>query len=429
MKTTRRNFLQTTALSGVAAFAAPAFLSAKDVNGKLNVACIGVQGMGHASVQGVSGENIIGLADVAADRLAKTAAEQPKAETFADFRDMITKFDGKLDAVTVGTPDHIHAAASVFAMKRGIHCYTEKPLSHDVHEAAVMIDLAKKKNLKTQMGTQIHASDNYRRVVELIQGGAIGKIKEVHCWVGKAWGNRPIPKFDGQVPESLNWELWQGPVPERPYNPCYVPGNWRSYWMYGTGTLGDMACHIVDLPFWALSLRHPKTIEANYPAVVCPETCPIGLQVKYEFPKEEGHDALTLTWYDHNLRPPQLAEYNMPNLGLGILFVGADGLLLADYGRYILYPEDKFKDFKAPKPSIPKSIGHHAEWLKAIKDGGDAQPLCNFGYSGVLTQAVLLGGVAYRAGKKITWNPETQTTGDAAADKFLADERRKGWEL
>ncbi|MDR2641587.1 MAG: Gfo/Idh/MocA family oxidoreductase [Planctomycetaceae bacterium] len=426
-KLTRRTFLTSaTLLAGGAAFPAPAFLHAQNINSKLNVGCIGISGQGGYSVGNVRGENIVALCDVDQRHLNNGVATFPQAECFVDFRKMFDKFDGKLDAVTIATPDHIHAAASINAMKRGINCYTEKPLAHDLGETRKMIEVAKDKKVKTQMGIQMHAQQNYHRVVELIQAGAIGKVKEVHVWVDKAWGNRPIPKGTFEVPKTLDWDVWLGPAAFRPYNPCYVPGGWRSYWAFGTGTLGDMACHYLDLPFWALGLREPTTIEASGPPVN-PECCSIGLTVKYQFPKTDKHEALMLTWYDHNVRPPVIKEQGLPNWSAGVIFVGSDGLLLADYGKHILYPETKFQDYKRPDKSIPPSPGHHAEWLNAIKNNGTTS--CNFDYSGKITETILLGVIAYRTGKKLTWNPVALKTDVAEANALLTTIPRKGWEF
>ncbi|MDR0521534.1 MAG: Gfo/Idh/MocA family oxidoreductase [Planctomycetaceae bacterium] len=428
IKTTRRQFIgQTSALCAVSMFAAPGLLRAQNLNSKLNVACIGVCAQGNYSVQNVKEENIVALCDVDGARAKKCFESFPEAKKFADFRKMFDDLDGKIDAVTVATPDHTHAAASVAAMNRGIHCYCEKPLAHDAGEVRKMMETAKAKKLQTQMGTQIHAENNYRRVVEIIQAGVIGKITEVSVWVGgKGWGGRPIPPGTFEIPATLDWDLWLGPAAERPYNPCYVPGGWRAYWAFGNGVLGDMACHYMDLPYWALGLRSPKTIEAaGKPAD--PECCPLDLTVRYEFPKTEKHDAVTLTWYDTSLRPPVLKEKGMRQWGKGVLFTGTEGFLEADYSGYHLYPEEKFRDFKRPEETIPPSPGHHKEWLNAVRNGGTTS--CNFDYSGTLTEAVLLGTVAYRTGRKLTWDAAAFQTDVPEANALLHAERRKGWEL
>ncbi|MDR2170007.1 MAG: Gfo/Idh/MocA family oxidoreductase [Planctomycetaceae bacterium] len=426
-KFTRRIFLTSaTLIAGVAAFPAPSFLRAQNLNSKLNVGCIGIGGRGQYNVNGVRGENIITVCDVDKRQLDKFNIKLQDTAKFSDYRKMFDKFGDKLDAVTVSTPDHTHAAISITAMKLGINCYTEKPLAHNVNETQQMIKIAKEKNLKTQMGIQIHSQQNYPRVVELIQAGAIGKINEVHIWVDKAWGGRPIPKGEFDVPEYLDWDAWLGPAAFRAYNPCYVPGGWRSYWAFGTGTLGDMACHFFDLPYWALGLRRPAKIEASGPPVD-PECCPLGLTVKFEYPKTDKHEALTLTWYDNKVRPKLIKEKGLPNWKNGVIFVGSEGLLLSDYDKHILYPEEKFKDYKRPDKSIPPSQGHYAEWLQAIKNNKTTS--CNFDYSGIMTEAILLGVIAYRTNKKLTWDETTLKTNNAEANAMLISTQRKGWEF
>jgi len=426
MKPTRRTFLRgTVLLAGTALFPAPAILRAQQPNSKLNVACIGVGGMGAASVSGVSKENVVALCDVDSVRAGKNLERFPDAQKFTDFRKMFDKLDGKIDAVTVATPDHVHAAAGIAAMNRGIHCYTEKPLAHDVAEVRKMIDVSKAKKVKTQMGTQIHAGQNYRRVVELVQAGAVGKVTEVHVWINSGGNLRPIPPGTFDVPPTLDWDLWLGPVAERPYNPCYVPGTWRYYWAFGSGVFGDFGCHFMDLPFWALGLRYPKTIEA-FGSPVDPESSHFDLTVKYEFPPTEKHEPLTLTWYDQKPKPV-FEKLSIPGWDRGVIFVGSNGILLSDYDKHALFPEEKFKDYKRPEPSIPPSPGHHAEWLAAIKDNGTTS--CNFDYSGTLSEAVLLGVVAYRTGRKITWDPVAFKTDVPEATAMLSVPRRKGWEI
>jgi predicted dehydrogenase len=283
--------------------------------------------------------------------------------------------------------------------------------------------------LATQMGNQGHSNANTRRIVEIVRSGAIGPVREVH-----AWTNRPIwpqgkdrPAGSDPVPDYLKWDLWLGPAPERPYHPTYQPANWRRWWDFGNGTLGDMACHVMDLAFWALDLRHPTTVEAQGPPVH-PETAPPWLTVKYEFPAIGARQPVTLTWYDGDKKPEILAEHKLPAWGMGVLFVGEKGMLMADYGRRKLYPEADFKDFEPPKPSIPKSIGHHAEWIAACKDGRPTT--CNFDYSGALTEAVLLGAVAYRTGQKLEWDAANlKATNCPDAERYLRREYRKGWTL
>ncbi|MCE9546832.1 MAG: Gfo/Idh/MocA family oxidoreductase [Planctomycetia bacterium] len=398
----------------------------KSPNEKLDVACIGTANRAGANVQGVSSQNIVAICDVDDNYLGACGQRFPKATKYNDFRKLL-ETEKHLDAVVVSTPDHIHVPASVMAMRLGKHCYCEKPLAHSVTEARLASETAREHKVATQMGIQIHEGDNYRRVVELIQSGAIGPVSEVHVWVGKGWGGGDRPKEGQQPPANLHWDLWLGPAPERPFAAGrYHPANWRRWWDFGSGTLGDMACHYMDLPFWALQLKHPTSIEAEGPPVH-PETCPLGLIVRYEFPGRDSQPPVKLTWYDGNMVPRQIAGHATG--GGGVLFIGADGKQLwSDYGRHQLLPADKFQGFKPPAPTIPNSIGHYNEWIKACKEG--TPTTCSFEYSGPLTEAVLLGNVAYRAGKKLAWDGNQQkVTNTTDADPFLKRAYRPGWTL
>lgn len=426
----RRDFLKASgagfaALSG-GVWSQLAAAESKSPNEKLNIACVGTANRAGADINGVQGESIVALCDIDKNYLDRAAARFPSARTYADYREMIDKETGKVDAVVVGTADHNHAPATIRAIRAGMHAYCEKPLTHTVQEARIIAEAAKKHNVATQMGTQIHAGDNYRRVVEIIQSGAIGGVTEVHVWVGKGWGGGDRPEGGQEPPANLNWDLWLGPAPVRPFWPGrYHPAQWRRWWDFGQGTLGDMACHYMDLPFWALRLRHPTSCEAEGPEVH-PETCPLGLIVRYEFPEREGLPPVRFTWYDGNLIPREVAGERVP--GNGVMFVGSEGKMYADYGNYRLFPTDKFASYKPPQPTIPPSLGHHAEWIKACKDGSPTT--CNFDYSGALTEAVLLGNVAYRTGQKLQWDAQQLRAANCpAADKYIRKEYRAGWEV
>ena len=285
----RREMLQDSAWAGIGVWTAAntGVLGApRSPNEKLNIAGIGVGGQGGWDIGNCAGENIVAVCDVDDRRAADSFTRFPKAKRYRDFRKMLEEMDRQIDAVVVGTPDHTHAPPAVMAMKMGKHCYCEKPLAHTVHEVRTMIELAKKNKLATQMGTQIHAGANYRRVVELVQSGVIGPVGEVHVWHPVAYGGSGRPKETPPVPKELDWDLWLGPAPCRPYHPCYLPGTWRSWWDFGSGGLGDFGCHYMDLPYWALKLRHPTTIEAEGPPVQVENTSP-GLIVRYEFPARE----------------------------------------------------------------------------------------------------------------------------------------------
>ncbi len=426
----RRNFLRVTgagaAVLSSGVWSGLAAQESKSPNEKLNVACVGTANRAEASVNAMQGENVVALCDVDKRYLDAAAQKFPNARLYRDYREMFEKEAGKLDAVTVATADHHHAPASIRAIRAGLHVYCEKPLTHTVFESRLLADEAKKRGLATQLGTQIHAEDNYRRVVEIIQSGAIGGVTEVHVWVGKGWGGGDRPTEVQEAPAFLDWNLWLGPAPERPYaEGRYHPAQWRRWWDFGTGTLGDMACHYMDLPYWALKLRHPTTCEAEGPEVH-PETCPLGLIVRYDYPERDGLPALKLTWYDGDMIPKEVAGQRVP--GSGVMFVGSEGKMFADYSTYRLFPADKYASFQPPAQTIPASIGHHAEWIKACKDGSPTT--CNFDYSGALTEAVLLGTVAYRLGKKLEWDAQTlKATNCPEADKLINKAYRAGWEV
>ena len=405
-------------------------------NEKLDIAVVGVSRRGGANLGGVRSQNIVALCDVDANLLDKAARGFPKAAKFADFRKMLDKMHNQIDAVVVSTPDHTHAPAAAAAMKLGKHCYCEKPLTHTVGECRTLIELAARGKLVTQMGTQIHADSNYRRVVEIVRSGMIGPVGKVHVWHTVSYGVKGRPKDTPSIPKNLNWDLWLGPAPKRPYHPCYLPGSWRRWLDFGTGGLGDFGCHYMDLPFWALKLRHPTGIEAEGPPQHA-ESTPRWLKIIYEFPaRDAGRLApVTMTWSDGGKKPPGLAELLAPlgpkaarQWSSGILFVGDKGMVLANYKSRILLPKEKFEGVKPPAETIPPSIGHHKEWFEACKTGGATT--CNFDYSGALSEAVLLGIAAYRTGEKINWDAKNlKAINCPKADKFIRKEYRKGWTL
>ncbi len=426
----RRDFLKSTA-AGAAAISTGVWTgsaAAKNRSAleKLNIACIGTANRAGASVDACQNESIVALVDVDRNYLAKAGERFPSARKYEDYREMFEAEDGKLDAVTIGTTDHHHAPATVRAIRKGLHVYCEKPLTHTVYEARLVAELAKKHNVATQLGTQIHAEENYRRVVEIVQAGVLGDVTEVHVWVGKGWGGGDRPEKAEEPPASLNWDVWLGPAPWRPFATGeYHPANWRRWWDFGGGTLADMACHYMDLPFWALGLRHPTKCEAEGPPLH-PETCPLGLIVRYEFPARDKQPPVKLTWYDGNKIPREVAGERVP--GNGVMFVGTEGKMYADYGNYRLFPQSKFAGFQPPPKTIPPSIGHHNEWLKACKEG--TPTLCNFDYSGALTETVLLGNVAFRTGQALEWDGASlKATNATEAASLVSKEYRKGWEI
>jgi len=415
----RRAFIKGAAVLGTGVWLGigRGFASGKSANDKLNIGIIGVGNRAEANISGVKCQNIIALCDIDEEYLRSATVDFPKAKTYTDFRKLL-EHPG-IDAVVISTADHTHAVATLMALDAGKHVYCEKPLTHTVQEARAVSTAAAKSKLATQMGTQIHASSNYRRVVELIQSGAIGTVTEAHAFCHKSWGGGTHATETQPVPKHIHFDLWLGPAASRPFHSQYLPVNWRKWWDFGGGTLGDMGCHYLDLVQWALKLRHPKTIQAEGPPPH-PEMTPPWLVVNYEY------DGLKVSWYDGGKKPRIMSENDIPNWKAGVLFVGSKGMLLADYTKHRLLPESRFADFKAPARTIPDSIGHYEEWIEACKTGSPTS--CNFDYAGALSEAVLLGNVAYRAGHKIEWDAANlRVTNDPNAMNFVAREYRKGW--
>ncbi len=425
--TSRRTFLKTSLLATAGFWVGTSAGLARKLaaNDKLNIGVIGTINRAQANISAVQGENIVAVCDIDDKLLAAAQASFPKARTCADFRKMLDQRN--LDAVVISTPDHTHAVATVAALKSGRHVYCEKPLAHDVFEVRAVTEAAAKRKLATQMGTQIHAGANYRRVVELIESGVIGPVSEVHVWCGRSGTAEGRPAERPPVPEGLHWDLWLGPAPERPYHPTYHPRGWRWWWDFGGGTLGDMGCHYLDLPFWALKLRAPTSVEAEGPTVQR-ETTPAWLIVRNQFPARGPLPEVQLTWYHGGKLPDLVKEGKTPEWRSGVLFVGSKGMLVADYERRRLLPEKDFAGFEPPAPYIPDSVGHHQEWIAACKGGAPA--LCHFSYSGPLAETVLLGNVAYRTGQKLEWNATAcKVTNTREADPFIRRSYRKGWRL
>jgi predicted dehydrogenase len=314
-----------------------------------------------------------------------------------------------------------------------MHVYCEKPLAHSVYETRVVREtyLKNKDKLATQLGTQIHAGSNYRRAVELVQCGAIGTIKEAHVWCARVGPGGSYPKGEKPVPKYLHWDLWIGPAPMRPYHPALMPGNltWNRYWDYGNGTLGDMGSHLIDLPYWALGLDFPTTAQAKgKPMPASPDTNAVWLIATWEHPKKGDRPPVKVVWYNADKRPPSPPGVDLSKWGIGVLFVGDRGKLVADYRKHVLLPSYDYQDFEPPETRIPRSPGHHQEWIRGCKTGSPT--LCNFDYSGKLIEHNLLGNVAYRTGKKLEWDPEKlKATNCPQADQFIRREYREGWVL
>jgi predicted dehydrogenase len=377
-----------------------------------------------------AGAVIAALCDVDEEVLGKANERHPKARIYTDFRRLLD--EKGIDAVVVGTPDHWHAPITLRALRAGLHVLSEKPLTHSVAEARLVAEAAAKYQRITQMGTQIHAGSNYRRVVELVQTNAIGTIKEVHVWVGTVWcgvngAPQDFPKVPRPVPKGLHYDLWLGPAPKHAYDPGFHHYVWRGWWDFGGGALGDMACHYMDLPFWALQLHYPEKVAAEGPPVHA-ASAGRDVTVHYEFPARGSLPPVKLTWYDGTKRPAILQERHLPDWGNGVLFVGSKGMLMADYGQHKLFPEKEFAGFIPPKPFIPESLGHYREWVEACKTLG--RTTCPFDYSGALTEAVLLGNVSYRLGRPLTWDAKNlRAVNEPAADRFIHKEYRKPYTL
>ncbi|MGE0145423.1 MAG: Gfo/Idh/MocA family protein [Planctomycetota bacterium] len=393
---------------------------------KLRLLVVGVANRGQANLEGVMHEDIVALCDIDSRYLHAANQKLPGAKPYVDWRDALAH-DG-LDGVVVSTTDHTHAAISKAALERGLHVYCEKPLSHTVGEARMLTELAAERGLVTQLGTQIHSLPNYRRVVELVRSGAIGRIREVDVWCGvDAWGGVPMPSGKDPVPDFLAWDLWLGPAPARDYvDGAFHPANWRRFWDYGGGNLADMGCHFLDLAFWALDLRYPTSVVADGPALDG-EATPKGLGVRWEFPASHDGGPVTLTWHDAGRQPARVAELGLGGWRSAVLFVGEKGHIVSDYYRHELGPKAKFEGFTPPAPSIADSPGHYVEWTDAIR--GKGKPLCHFGYSGPLTETVLLGNVSYRLGnKKLVWDAATlRATNAPEAEGFLRRTWREGY--
>ncbi|HEY8551536.1 MAG TPA: Gfo/Idh/MocA family oxidoreductase [Vicinamibacterales bacterium] len=440
--TDRRTFLKTssTLAASLLVSGREALAQSRD---RLRIAVIGCGGRGAANLKAVSSEHIAALCDVNRTTLAKAAAAFPKARTEVDFRRLFDHAD-EFDAVVVSTAEHTHAFATLPALQLKKHVYCEKPLTYNVHEARVIREAAASAGVATQMGTQIHAGDNYRRVVELVQRGTVGTIREVHVWVSRAWGlhaseeeakkhgdivfvqDRPA-KAD-PIPDGLEWDLWLGPAPARPYSDVYLPGpKWYRWWDFANGTMSDLGSHWIDLPFWALNLKAPATVEASGPPPH-PELAPASMQARYEYKADGEQPEVTLTWYQGTNKPELWTKGVIPQWPNGVLFVGERGMILSDYGKHIVLLDEKAQRFERPEPFIPKSLGHHQEWIHACKTG--APTTCHFGYAGLLTEANHLGNVAYRVGKKIEWDSANmRVTNAPEAERFIRREYRSGWKL
>jgi predicted dehydrogenase len=444
--TEKKNISRREFMGGAAAAMAftiiPSHVLAQPPSGKLNVASIGAGGMGAGNTRAAAsaGANIVALCDVDWNKADESFKRFPDAKKYKDFRKMLDT-EKSIEAVIVATPDHFHTVAAMAAMRRGKHVYVQKPLTRLVSEARALTEAARKYKVVSQMGNQGHSGNGVRDICEWIWAGVIGEVKEVH-----AWTNRPIwpqgidrPKEVHEIPDTLDWDLWIGPSPMRPYNKCYAPFAWRGWWDFGGGALADMACHVLDPVFWALKLKYPTSVEASC-TPVNKETYPLASVVHYQFPAREGMPAVKVHWYDGGMKPerPDVLEIARPldQASSNVLFMGSKGVLrCGEYGdNPQLIPFESMREFSKNKP--PQTLkrietSHEGNWIEACKTGGKATS--NFDYSGPLTEMVTMGNLAIRpenVGKKLLWDGENmRVTNDEGANDFVQMHYREGWSL
>lgn len=427
----RRSFLRQTAILSLSSpLAVPLFLKERAPSGKLNIACVGIHNRGGANVAGVKKENIIALCDIDDHYLELVGVRFPNARRFFDYREMLDVLGDKIDGITVSTTDHTHAPIAISAMRRGIHCYCEKPIAHSIEEIRAMVRIAEEKHLVTQTGIQIHAENNYRRVVETLWAGAIGEIKKAWIWTPAGSRRSVPPKEKMPCPKNIHWDQWLGPAPWHDYHSCYLPGAWRSWWAFGNGRFGDMCCHLTDLAYWVVGLEEPVSVLATGSEASDPSIAPAFMEIDYKIKRIHPGKPFPIHWTVG--KPPKILEENgMEPLIQGILFEGSEGMLLTDYGKNILYPKGKYEKYVRPAHSIPASPGHHAEWLQGIRENDPSIPLCPLKYGGLLSETAFLGNISYRVGQKeILWDRKAmKILNIPEANALLKKEYRKGWEF
>ena len=408
---------------------------------KMNVAGIGIGGMGGANLRNIEAENIVALCDVDHNYAAGTIKRYPKAALYKDYRRMLDK-QKDIDGVVIGTPDHTHAVISMAAIRAGKHVYCQKPLTHDVYEARMLAGAAKECKVATQMGIQGHSTEGIRLIREWFEAGLIGEVREVDAWCSltyypwghtswsSQWGTRP--KETPPVPAGVDWDLWIGPAPMRSYHRAYHPRTWRCWWDFGSGMMGDRGAHTFDPICWALKLGAPTTIDAT----TCgntPEVHPLSAIVTYQFPAREGMPPVKLTWYE-GTRPPRPEDLEdgrqMPREG-GALLKGTKGTIMAGvYGESPrIIPETKMREAKLPPKTIPRAgVSHEMDWVRACKTDHTAG--ADFAYSGPLAEICCLGNIAQRVDTRIQWDAAgMKVTNLPEANRYIRCEYRKGWEL
>ena len=449
----RRRFLQASSLAGFGIWVSrgPVLGADRSPNERLNFACIGVGGKGSSDTDHIGDlGNVVALCDIDSQRLGKKAEKFPEAKTYKDFRTLLEELAPKIDGVVVSTPDHTHAAAAIMAMRLGKPVYCQKPLAHSPYEARLMRETAAAMKVATQMGNQGTSNPGFRSGVELIRSGIVGPIREVHVWTNrpfKYWKQAPdiVSRPEAKpVPEHVAWDLFLGPAPERPYSPAYHPHNWRGFWDFGTGAMGDMACHTANLTYMALKLGLPTRVSSQS-GELNPETYPAWATITYEFPARGELPPVKLTWYEgardgkRNLPPSDLFQGENPP-DSGSLLVGEEGLIFSpsDYGaEQLLLPTKKFEGKHPAFTSEQRKEGnrksdpaHKAEWVRAIREGDPKIAWSNFDYAGRLTEAMLLGNVSVRLAQPIEYDADSgRVTNCSEAAHYLRPEFRPGWTL
>lgn len=412
----RRRFLQASTASALAFQIVPAHVlggpGKKAPSEKLAIAGIGVGGQGAGDLREMAGEAIVALCDIDSKKAANTFKTYEKAEKFKDYRIMLDKFGKSIDAVMVATPDHMHAPIALLYMRAGKHAYVEKPMAHSIEECRVMQKVAKETGVVTQMGNNGHAGEGLRQTKEWLDAGAIGTVKEIHCWSdrpGKFWKqDLDTPEETPPVPEELDWDLFLGGAPQRPYHPVYHPRAWRGWFDFGTGALGDMAVHNMDPAFFALDLGAPIAAKAQT-SPIKKESYPAWQIITYEFAAKGNRPAVNMIWYDGGKMPetPELVkkEYSLPDNG--IMYIGEKGVMVGGgwSGVPRLFPVERRREFKLPEKTIPRSkLGHRGEWIQACKDVKPEDAMAGFDYSAPFTEALLVGNLAVRLQKRVEWD-------------------------
>ena len=444
----RRQFVQAAAAAVAAFHIVPRHVlgqGEKPPSEKLNIGGIGIGGQGGGDLGAMSGENIVALCDVDSNKAAGQFKKFPRAQRYKDYRVMLEK-QKDLEAVMIATPDHMHAPITLAALRAGKHVYVEKPMAHTIEEARVMTGVAKETGLVTQMGNNGHAGPGLRMTKEWIDAGAIGTVKEIHCWSDrpKGWWPQEVSRPAGEdpVPANLDWDLWLGAAPNRPYKATwpdgpsrgkqvYHPFVWRGWFDYGTGALGDMAIHNMDPAFYALDLDAPVAAEAQISGITS-ESYPLWQIITYEFAAKGNRPALKIIWYDGGKKPPTpehaKGQFNLSDNG--IYFVGDKGTMICGgwSGEPRLFPAARRKEVGKIPESIPRSIGHHAEWIKACKDHKPQDAKAGFWYSGPFCESLLVGNLAVRLQKRIEWDSANlKATNAPEADELIRKKYREGF--